>query len=287
MKKCLLYGNCQAEAMKFHFSKIERFNDKYEFQQIKPVHLLTSEDIPELLKKIEETDLFIHQPVSDKYKGLKELGSNFLKSKMKNGSVALSFPSIYFKGYNPEMIGLKNFNKTNYQGPFSYYDGQLMLEVFKGDKNVQSLIDKFNSADYFSEKEVKEAFESSLNMLKQREQELDLTVTDIIERNFQKKKLFHVFNHPSITIISELMSKILNHLGIEHEQIKGADTLSRTSYPVYNSIYHHLGFQFDNVHVYKIDNKNYSAEAYIELIIEFVENNEDLIKFNLELNDFL
>jgi hypothetical protein len=287
MKKCLLYGNCQAEAMKFHFSKIESFNDKYEIQQIKPVHFLTSEDVPELLKKIEETDLLIHQPISDNYKGLKELGSNFLKSKMKNGSVALSFPSIYFKGYNPEMIGLKNFNKTNYQGPFSYYDGQLMYEVFTGDQDVNSLISKINDESYFCKEKVIKAFNDSLNTLKQREKGLDLTVSDIIEKHASKEKLFHVFNHPSLTIISELMKKIMIMINIDIEEIKGSDTLNRTTYPVYSSIYKHLGFNFNNPHQYKIDNNEYSAVDYIRRIIGFVEENKPIVKFNLELNNYI
>jgi len=287
MRKCLIYGNCQADALKFHLKRIKPFTREFEIIEIKAVHLLNQNDVPYLLDQIQKTDLFVHQPISDNYKNIKELGSNYLKSMLKEECQVLSFPSIYFKGYNPEMIGLKDLDNKGLLGPFTYYDINLLKAVYEGNTTIGSLKDLVLNPDFYTVDEAQSSFQNSLAELSSRENanNIDLTVTDIIENNYQKEKLFHVFNHPSSLIIFQLVDKIISSSINETIRYSNApDTLSRISYPVYTSIFKHLGFEFDNKLHYKIVQSYLNAEEYLSTLIEFIFENQAIIKYNLERN---
>lgn len=287
MKKCLLYGNCQADALKFHLNRIKEFTNEYELVELKAVHLLNQSDVPYLIDQIKKTDLFIHQPITDNYKNIKELGSNYLKSMLKEDCQVLSFPSIYFKGYNPEMIGLKDLDNRGLMGPYTYYDLNLLKAIHEGNTNINDLKNIVLNPDYYCKDEAHTSFHNSLTELKSREDanSIDLTVTDIIENNYQKEKLFHVFNHPSSLIIFQLINKIMRlSIGSTINYSNAPDTLSRISYPVYMSIYKHLEFKFDNKLHYKIVQAYLDAEEYLKTLIDFVSSNHEVIKYNLERN---
>lgn len=78
MKNCLIYGNCQIEPLREILKNQDSFTSKYQFHNLKPVHLLTQDDIQDLNNKITQTDLFIYQTVSDNYQGIEQLGTNYL-----------------------------------------------------------------------------------------------------------------------------------------------------------------------------------------------------------------
>ena len=102
MKKCFIYGNCQTRIIKDLLEKNENFTSTYQISDIRMVHLLTEKDIPQLQETVTSTDLFIHQNISDNYRGFEELGTNYLRSKTKANCQIVSVPVSYLAGYNPE-----------------------------------------------------------------------------------------------------------------------------------------------------------------------------------------
>jgi len=287
-KKCLIYGNCQADALKLYFDKYELFRNKYEIVPLKAVHLLVLNDIEFLLNQIKDVDLFIHQPISENYKNIPELGSEFLKSKLKKDAIVISFPVLYFKGYNPEIIGLKDLNNKTIAKPISYWDQNILLAAYKGN-NKAEILNKVEKGEIYTRQQVLDNFNSSLEELKRREQNLDIKMSSFLENNYKLVKLFHVFNHPNNFLLHNLTNSILslaldNHKEIEFDEIKFRDILSRTSFVVGVSIYKNLELAFENSTTYKIDNEYYNTAELIDLHIEFVLQNKTIVAENLKRN---
>ena len=104
-KKVAILANCQGKALSQILKKIPEFNKKFEIIPIDPIHLLKEENAENIFRIISSLDFLIHQPIGLNYG--KYASKNILKL-MKNGASSISFPVIYFSGYNPETIYLKN-----------------------------------------------------------------------------------------------------------------------------------------------------------------------------------
>jgi len=277
LKKCIIYGNCQADALKIYLPRNEEFNSTYELVKLKAVHLLRLSDIPYLERVIRSVDLFIHQPISDNYKGVEEFGSNYLRSCLKDSALAISFPSLYFKGYNPELINVQISQLAEDSVHFTYYDKYILRELLDGQSN-RSIYERIHEAPYQSK--TPEIFNGFLNQLRIRETNLDIIVSDIIEKFGLREKLFHVFNHPNnrvLTLIAQRILSFITEQNVDYESdILGPDILARTKYPVHSK--HMDMFSFANSLVYKVDNIEYDYNEYVNTCRSFLSKNRANIR---------
>ncbi|MFM6266882.1 MAG: WcbI family polysaccharide biosynthesis putative acetyltransferase [Dolichospermum sp.] len=90
-KKCLVYGNCQSPIISRILSANPEFSRNYEMVNFKPVFKIGKSDLENLKSIIQEIDLFIYQPVRSGYRGLEELGTDYLKNLLKPHSLPISF----------------------------------------------------------------------------------------------------------------------------------------------------------------------------------------------------
>jgi len=269
MKKCLVYGNCQAAAVKTYLQKNSTVASAYRFVDVKPVHLLSKIDIPFLNQVISEIDLMIYQPVSDNYKGIYQLSTRYLKDKLKSDCQVISFPVVYFTGYNPEVIYLKDLNGTVISEPFAYHDVNI-LRLFAQGKSVRDIVTIIQSDEFYNSSFVKKQLNNTISNLNVRENEIDQRLSPFIQDNFRNERLFHVFNHPSKTILSFIANLILERLGIKDRSFNissNADILSKNSLPIYPSIIKYLKIQFPCTSDYRFENINYTAEPLAETLM--------------------
>ena len=289
-KKCLIYANCQGDALKVFLPKVKQFDNEYEIIDLKPVHKLSKDDIPLLETLIKETDLFIHQPIADNYKNLRQLSSNYLKSKLQKKAKSISFPNIYFTAYNPELTGLKNENGMPIMSPFSYYDYNILYLLAAG-KSIQQAVSLIKMDNFYSKDFLKNVYESSLSILSNREDDLDIKVVSYIERYFKEKKLFHTYNHPKNVLLFFLVERIISQLYDKRNfefyfpNMKNRDVLSRTMFPIYNSVKKVYGLDFYSENVYKIDNEFYTDEEFYEANYRLYKDNTLIIEQNLKRID--
>jgi len=292
MKQCLLYGNCQTAALRTYLEKNLDFTSLYGFIDLKPVHLLSEADVPYLNEAISKTDLLIHQPVSDSYKGVYQLSTCYLKSQLKPGSKVISFPVAYFTGYNPELFYFKDNLGNVVSEPFPYHDANILRHYMEG-KSIQDTIRISSDEDYYEEGYVSSNLEKTLKNLLIREEKLDIKLSEFIQDNFRKVRLFHVFNHPSSFTLSFLYFSILKILGLSDtlSQLKDKfgsptyplqmDVLARNSYPIYKSLSKCLDINFQNPVKYRFNNQDFSVDESITRFFEFYDKNEKLLQKNV------
>lgn len=281
MKKCLVYGNCQAMALKGLLKQNPKFKKYYEIVDCKSVYLLNKEDLPNQELIISDVDLLIHQPVSDNYKGLYQLSTNYLKSKLKQNAKVVSFPVAYFTGYNPELVYLKNNSGQRISQPFTYHDTNIMKFYLMG-KSVNETITLIQSKDFYQFYDIQNNLENTLLNLEQREIDLDIKLSLFIRENYKKNRLFYTFNHPSFVILKYIANSIFKALDIDKNEnffdIFGSiEIFGNSSFPIYPSLYSGLELQFSTSNSYIFERQTYLMKDVVELYFKVYENYRDTV----------
>ena len=150
-KKIFIQANCQGLPIRHMFKKIERLNRKYCFLDIKPVHLWRNEDEEYIFKKLNEADIFLHQPVSERNFG--KFSSDNLYENLKKGAISISFPNVYFTGYHPQAFYLKDEKGKKIDEPFSYHDKNI-YSAYREGKDAQSIIKMITDPYFYSKKDI-------------------------------------------------------------------------------------------------------------------------------------
>lgn len=281
MKKCLVYGNCQSMALKGLLKQNPQFNKHYEIVECPSVHLLTQDDLPNQELILSDVDLLIHQPVSDNYKGLYQLSTNYLKSKLKPKAKVISFPVAYFTGYNPEMVYLKTKNGQRIAQPFTYHDTNIMKFYLLG-KSVNETIELIQSNDFYQSSYAHQNLENTLFNLEQRERDLDIKLSSFIRESYKVDKLFYTFNHPTSIILNYLANSIFQALELDKNKVffdilEKSDILANSSFPIYPSLYSALELQFPTSNSYVFERKTYPMESVVDSYFKIYDNHRDTV----------
>jgi hypothetical protein len=211
--KIFIFANCQGQGIKnvLDYLNIDNFviNFIHNYEYIHDKYM--SIQIIELLKNC---DILIYQPFSEKNNEVYNI-ENY-KKYMKDNSINISFPNIYFNAAVPFGI------YSSVPNEFKFYNHEIILNLKLQGKTLDDIYYMYdNNLINFN---YEERFNYSINYLYEREKYLDIKITDFIRNNIKKYELFYThydkfdfifFNHPSITLIIECVKQILKILNID------------------------------------------------------------------------
>jgi len=211
IKNIVIYSNCQGNGISFFLKKI--FPNS-------TINIINNYDIIWKKKKIDVTalqqaDLFIFQPISEThgiYSTVPNTKNNIM-SYLKTDCKTISFPYIYNDSLwviiPPAKIDnyIGNYNKMN------KYVNTLPIEKLKSEgKTLDEVINLYNTNKINFN--YKERYDNSIRILKMKEDMCDVIVSDYIEKNIMKEKLFFTQNHPTTNIFIHCVNQILSLLKI-------------------------------------------------------------------------
>ncbi len=202
--KFVVLANCQSGPLSLI---IERLIPNLERVPIKAIHTLNKSDPEALLITLREVELVIHQPIGDTFG---PLSISELKVKLPN-STFISFPSIYFDGYFPDLMYLRLQKGGTLKGVIGDFHDRRIIESFLNKKNVQDTFLMLNQKKPIEL--VNKNIISSLAKLEKREVNLDIKLTKYLEMNVMKRRLFYVFNHPTNDVLIEVTKQLAEVLG--------------------------------------------------------------------------
>jgi len=280
-RKVFILANCQGRAIKTFFRNVERLNNMFDVFEIKPIHLLSSIDKNEIYEAIKNTDIFIYQPISERFG---EYSSNNLISHLRTEAIIISFPVIYFSGYNPESIYLKDENNKKVNSFVDYHDINLLNAYHQKVDSVE-FIHNIQKPDFYSDSICRSFINDSISELKRREQDIDITIHDIISDSMMGERLFYSMNHPSNFLLFIIFNKILKHLGIEElKEIEKANfsvnMLGRTMLYIYPQVANMFELKIN--FKLKINNEIYELKQLVDKYYSFYDNNRALVEINLD-----
>ncbi|WP_285164759.1 WcbI family polysaccharide biosynthesis putative acetyltransferase [Shewanella goraebulensis] len=284
MKTFTVLGNCQAAPLADILMRQPSFAAHYQYIKMpKPAYMLQQADYESVKNVLEQIDLFIHQDISNAFGP--RFNTSHLKTLMKPGSETISFPSIYFTGYHPEICYLRHIDKK--ANEFSdYHDQNLIQRYIEQPETAYEKSNKaINDPTYYSEQFINKNAADSLTELKRREEKLDIRLSDFIEQHWKEELLFFSMNHPSRTVLNELTRRVITKLSLEENAIIGKfQHLNESSLPIYASVLKHI--KVKNCYDLKIKNVPISIEKYISNHLAIYQQlkvcdlNDNIIKLN-------
>ncbi|WEG10998.1 WcbI family polysaccharide biosynthesis putative acetyltransferase [Pullulanibacillus sp. KACC 23026] len=235
-KKCIVYGNCQIGPIRQYLMSSKSFRKLYKMIEVPPVHLCDRKTglTEAQLNELNDCDLFIYQKVSDTYGPY--LATDYLLEKLPDKCQTMTIPVSYFTGYHPQFA----------KGIQPYADKNIihLLRQGKCDEDIISIVSDEN---FYTFEELQKNVQLSLNELKKRSNDLDVTLDDFIERYYKNVHLFFTVNHPNFPIIRYVSKKILAKLGLPADELTNVvhhTDFRRYILPIYPSVMKHLNLTF-------------------------------------------
>ncbi|MCX6803283.1 MAG: WcbI family polysaccharide biosynthesis putative acetyltransferase, partial [Candidatus Diapherotrites archaeon] len=169
----LIYANCQGTHIKDKLNSA--FGSKYDFAEVKKVHLMGPEDLDELYRLLPTVDVIIYQSVNDNYvsnTGCKDprFETKSVLKQVKTNCVKIWFPVLYFMGYSQDKF---IHEKSLAFGEFCSHDPEIIRTFLKSNSEISFMnnISKLLNLDYYSEEYLLNRAFSSVEELRKRERQ--------------------------------------------------------------------------------------------------------------------
>ena len=245
-KNISIYMNCQGEGIKFFFDKLKMFNitllENYKY-------IYEQRNIP--IDVIKKTDIFIYQPVKGK-NGIYSTEDNIkgnITSFLPRNCLKISIPYIYNSALwclycdTGKYIGMTSITK-------------LIDEGLGLPKIIQMFLNKQINFNY------DERYKKTQNILISMEKECEIKVSQYIDQNIRKHKLFFTQNHPTSRVFIHCVNQMLEYLNISKRFDSNNYPENITGLP---GFYTHTSYDRDFWQFEYEVNYNYD-ESYIPII---------------------
>jgi hypothetical protein len=288
--KIAIVANCQAKPLARNITSLI----ECEINLIAIVHLLKNEDEVVINKKLAEADFIVSQLISDDYPA-KFVSTSSLRSKF--GSNLICIPNLYYMGYTPDLRYLRLPGAGTLQGPLGDYHSQIIFDSWNKEKSQSDALFEYENISTW-EKRYSNAHYDSINQLRIKEMMTDVNISDVIEDEISRKRLFFTFNHPTNYLLLKLSKRIVNLFKhFSQPNNKGVDllngypeSLNQFMVPISDYVIADLGIKsvdmkyqiFQGMKKDNSNNKFYKVEYTLEQLIEEFYKEYDRNKVKLK-----
>jgi hypothetical protein len=214
MLHVVLYGNCQCQGLVFLLRYFyASISVEVEFSHIEN-YTLIKKSLPIDEQVLQQADIFIYQPI-DKVHGPYSTDRTYqgnILSLLSKNCRQISFPYIYNSALwafiPPADIDsfIGGFGET-----MRYINKEPLEDLFRSGFTLKQAITRFKRKKI--EFNHADRFKKCQDTLKKKELLCDVTISDYIESNIRKKRLFLTQNHPTTPIFVECANQIISLLG--------------------------------------------------------------------------
>jgi Polysaccharide biosynthesis enzyme WcbI len=285
--KFAVYGNCQIEALVKILQRSAEFSQNYEHVPVTAVHRISQSEESRFAETIRDLDLFIHQPVAAAvYGDTRRLGTDHLLTRLKGGARAISFPSAYFSGYNPETIVWKDESGNNVWDSFCNYHDLNVLNAYYHGMSWQECVSYVLSGASYAAEFLEANVVDSLDRLRQRERQIDVTISDFVQESWQNERLFFGFNHPSNYLLLHEANQILEMIGLsklDRSALVGHPEFMAENNDVlfiYPAVRKHFGLRFAEEAI-RVRGRTYTLDGAVKGYFDYYSTHPELVQLNM------
>lgn len=196
MKKCVIYANCQGDVLNKILMGWEPFSSRFTTEYIPNYRYIEDKtELPRELLSI--TDVLIYQPIDKKREVYCTSPDypNGIMGVLKQDCIRIAFPYIYNSG--PFIL---------YEEGADINNKDVILKLKEEGKTLDEILCMFR--DCKIDFKVEQRYKESMTILKEKEKDCNLIVSDYIEENIQTKSIFYTQNH----IYNEFYYYIANNI---------------------------------------------------------------------------
>ena len=215
-KKICISGNCVTKVIPHFLRTNEDFNAAYEIEDLKPIFMIKKEDLEPFKAVVSSCDIFLTQPIGGQKYVEMGIDTESIKKIMKPGTELFSIPVPYFIGYFPEQFYLHDSTAALVgvcEGLPSPYHNKIIFWGYLNGKSVEDTLDLLYAPKTL--KNISQLTADSLAELRRREKNLSFKISDFLESQYMRKRLFWTINHPANALIQYMSSEILKILEIQ------------------------------------------------------------------------
>lgn len=272
MKKLVFYTNCQCSGLDYF---IQKDINNIETTHIENYRLIKNKNqIP--IDILKQADIFIYQPI-DKKHGIYSTDTsveNNILSYLSPNCTIISFPYIYNSSL---WILIPPANIDGYIGNYLDIDKYINRESIEKLKvkgySLNEVIELYSNG--LIDFDYENRFNKSIEILKEKEEMCDIKISEFIEKNIRKHKLFLTQNHPTTCVFVHCVNQILSILGHNHKYDEFAYPENICNLPgewphtSYDCKYWNFEYKNDNI------NNNWYVEH-----IKYIYNNYNIMNQN-------
>lgn len=205
--KIAVVGNCQARPLS---AALTNLAPAVTISGTVIVHLVNDAQIEEYAPILAGSDLIFAQRVADNYPCAFVRTDNL---KRQYGSKVVSWPNLYFSGYNPELFYLKDPDRRNTNGPLGEYHVREVRDTWCQGKSVSEAVNSMTDLA-FQEQQYSGVPDESIRDLAAREKDTDVKISEWVSQRRWDRQLFLTFNHPSNHALYKTARLLLNFAGV-------------------------------------------------------------------------
>lgn len=247
----LVYGNCQCKVISSYLSEQPFFKNslvKY-FFVTHPVEMLD-------LEFVRKVDIFIYQHVKQS-----SLISQYPKTTLFNytpeGLIAtmkpsvkfISIPSIYFSGLYPNSYSIDEMRPrlpktTKIDWYANHTFNKKVFDALEKNETTETVANILLDPELYNSQTIENNVVQSLSNLRWREKEnkVDIPVSDFLEQNYRLKQLSWTTNHPTKFVFNYIIQEILTLLDLPPDEtlLERPDKLDQDIYPIFSCVRKYL-----------------------------------------------
>jgi hypothetical protein len=259
----LIFATCQGVSISKFLTTNAEFNAKFQIigtiRNYEQIHV-NSFIIDTHKNLIDAADVFIYQPLSDKFS---KNNTDYIKAFLKPSCVSISIPYVYNLSLWPIFVTSKGDVNDQWENRDAY------IKIYKNAEVIDALLAQNLSLDdilnlYDNEQidfNYADRYHETMNILKHKDSICDVNVHDFIENNFKDKRLFLSASHPTSPVYVHMANQILGRLGLfaiaDNFDMDYAQTSSPTPIELPTSSVSHFNFTFTTKEEEVIANKYY------------------------------
>jgi hypothetical protein len=205
--KIFVYANCQGTAFKTFLPMIEA---QVQVRHIENYRVLSGEVAVETFARdVEEADVIIYQPIGEQY-GALSTAANGLLSIARAGCQLLSFPYLYNDALWPCI-----------ENDGTIINGSVIEDLLSAGASEDDVCAAYRNDELNFHFERR--LENTLALLREREQETDVSICDFVIEHYQTNELFFTQNHPSTVLFLETIGQIAAKIWDRPTQLNAND----------------------------------------------------------------
>lgn len=207
--KVAVLGNCQAQSIQ---TWLAADAPAVEVSFCGPSYMMGEEQRDSVLEIYEKVDVIFQQRVAETFTA-EYLRPSFMLEHYRDKYV--SWPNIYFDGYFPGIQYLYDLS-GKVTGPLADYHFDFIMQGYQAGKPAEEVA-KIVEGEILGIHAG--AITASLGNLAEREDGLDLRISDFIAQGLGGPQMFYAMNHPTDEVLREMLERMMGHVN-ERRQLK-------------------------------------------------------------------
>lgn len=277
---CVVYGNCQAEAIRQTLMLSPDFRSRYRAVRVPPVHTVTRAQLAALRSLLKRTSIFVTQPIHDDLRSL-PVGTDQMAKYLPKSARTVTYPSMYFGGFHPYQVTVHLPGQDlSIAAPVTDYHDLRFMFAAANKWDASTAFEWFETFESDPEY-VRSIYDSAMASLADREASLDTEVTSEIRARGSES--FFTLNHPSNPILATVARQIFDLLGVDStSQSARHHFLDSLQAPVESSILDALGMDStQSSEEWTVLGKRVTQSRALEAHLEWYAQNPDALAAGL------